>query len=84
MANLGEVDRELVRTAVMKAKNRAIVIEKLALIDITSAQATELWNFRASLTDRTFNRKPLKMSKSSLNSPRDMTNGISTDLSGGR
>jgi len=46
IGSLDESERELVRAVVMKAPNCATVVKKLALLDITEAKATELWNER--------------------------------------
>jgi len=84
VADLDEVDQKLIKAVLSKARNRAAVVEKLALLGITSAQATELWNCRTSVSIWTFDKKVNKAPRCLPSSPSNMTSGICTLLSGGR
>lgn len=84
MANLEKIDQKLIEVVLRKATDRATFVKKLSILGITSAQATELWNRKKSVSNWSFDRTSSKSARSSPSSPSNMTSGICTLLSSGR
>jgi len=83
IADLEKIDQKLIWAVLKKSTDRAIFVKKLAVLGITSAQATELWNHKNSASIWKFDRTS-KTRKSSPSSSSNMTSGICTLLSRSR